>query len=121
MTNPLYTSLQGSADRMVSKFGSPSTIISVTEPDPIEGGEQVPTEHPCRAVVMTYDQRYVNGTTILSGDVLVYISAIGLQVEPKPGMPIAVGGRTYLIISVDPNRYDGQTPVVYVCQARSAS
>jgi hypothetical protein len=120
MTNPLYTRLQGTADRMVSKFGNPGTIITVSTPGQVEGGEPVPVSHACRLVTMAYDQRYINGSTILAGDVQIYISAIGLDIEPQVGMQVSAGGKTYLIVNIDPNRFDGQTPVVYVCQARAA-
>ena len=121
MPTPLQTRLQGTANRMVGKFGNLGKIITMGEPDPVEGGDPVPVEHGCSVVIMGYDARYINGSTILAGDVQIYISAIGLTVEPQVGMLVSAGGKTYLIVNMDPNRFDGQTPVVYVAQARSAS
>jgi hypothetical protein len=125
LANPLYTRLQGTADRMLGKFGNPGKIIDTSAPlapvDPVEGGDPTYPDYDCSVVIMAYDQRYVNGTTILAGDVQLYISAIGLTVEPQVGKLVSAGGKTYLIVNMDPNRFDGQTPVVYVAQARSAS
>jgi hypothetical protein len=120
MTNALYTRLQGTADRMVGKFGNPGTIITIGTPDPVEGGDPVPANHACQVVTMAYDQRYINGTTILAGDVQLYISAIGLDVEPLVGMQVSAGGKSYLIVSIDPTRPDGVTPIVFVAQGRTA-
>ena len=121
MPNALYTRLQGTADKMIGKFGTAGSVITMSTPDPVEGGEPTPTPHPARVVVMKYDARYVDGTVILANDVQIYISAIGLSIEPKVGMLVQVGSVQYLIIHIDPNRFDGATPVVYVCQGRTAS
>jgi hypothetical protein len=116
-----YSEMQAVAEELIVEFGSAGKIIGMSPPDPIEGGDPIPVEHDCRVVIMAYDQRYVNGTTILAGDVQLYISAIGLTVEPEVGMVVQAGGKSYLIVNMDPNRFDGATPVVYVCQARSAA
>lgn len=121
MSNPLYGRLQGTADRMVSKYGQTGSIITTTPPDQIEGGDPVAAPHACRLVTMAYDQRYINGSTILAGDVQIYISAVGLDIEPLVGMQVSASGKSYLIVNIDPNRFDGQTPVVYIAQGRTAS
>jgi hypothetical protein len=36
-------------------------------------------------------------------------------------MQVSAGGKSYLIVSIDPNRFDGQTPVVYIAQGRTAA
>lgn len=119
MTNPLYTRLQGTADRMLARFGAAATIIAPGQPDEVNGGDPVAVSYPCQAVIAAYDQRYVNGTSILAGDVQIIISAVGLGVEPKVGMRVSAGGKSYLIVNIDLNRFDGATPVVYVAQGRT--
>jgi hypothetical protein len=116
-----YGEMQAVADELIGEFGQAGAIITITPPDEINGGDPVPVSHPCRLVTMAYDQRYINGSTILAGDVQIYISAIGLDVEPLVGMQVSAGGKTYLIVSIDPNRFDGQTPVVFIAQGRTAS
>lgn len=116
-----YAEMQAVADELITEFGTAGSVITMSTPDPVEGGEPTPTPHPARVVVMKYDARYVDGTVILANDVQIYISAIGLTIEPKVGMQVQVGSVQYLIINIDPNRFDGATPVVYVCQGRTAS
>ena len=115
-----YSEMQDVADELITEFGTAGNVIAMSIPDPVEGGEPTPTPHACRAVVMKYDARYVDGTVILANDVQIYISAINLTVEPKVGMYVDVGGTRYIIVNIDPNRFDGATPVVYVCQGRTA-
>jgi hypothetical protein len=109
---------------MLGKFGNSGKIIDTSAPltpvDPVEGGDPTYPDYDCRVVIMAYDQRYVNGTTILAGDVQLYISAIGLTAEPQVGMLVSAGGKTYLIVNMDPTKPDGVTPVVFIAQARTA-
>lgn len=121
MTNPLYARLQATAQRLISKFGQSGTITRLAPPDPMVGGEPVPTEYQATLVPMTYSAREIDGTVILAGDMQIYISAIGLAIEPTVGDLAQANGKTFRIINTDPNRYDGTTPVVHICQGRIAS
>jgi hypothetical protein len=121
MTNPLYTRLQATADRLIRKFGQETTITRYTPPDAIEGGDPVPVPYTATVVPMKYDQREIDGTVIQSGDVQIYISSIGLAIEPQPGDLVKVSGKTFRIINGDPNNYDGITNVVFIVQGRIAT
>jgi hypothetical protein len=115
-----YAEMQAVAEELIGEFGNPGKIMTMSTPDQVEGGDPVPVEHDCSVVIMGYDQRYVNGSTILAGDVQLYISAIGLAVEPQVGMLVSAGGKTYLIVNMDPTKPDGVTPVVFSAQGRIA-
>ena len=125
MANPLYARLQATAARLIKAYGSAGKIFDNTasgaEPDPMVGGDPVYPDYDATVVIMAYDARYVNGSTILANDVQIYISAVGLPISPTTGMYVSAGDKTYLIVHMDPNRFDDTTPIVYVCQGRTAA
>lgn len=118
MANAIYTRFQATAKRLIEKYGQSGTVKRVSPPDPIEGGEGSTIAYPAKLVPMTYDQRYVNGTTILTNDRQVYISSVGLAVVPQVGDIVSAGGVDYHVINADPNNYDGLTNVVHIVQGR---
>ncbi len=120
MANALYTRLQATAKRLIEKYGQSGMVKRVTPPDPILGGDGTVTPYTANLVPMTYDQRYVDGTTILANDRQVYISSVGLAIVPQVGDIVTAGGVDYHIVNADPNNYDGVTNVVYVVQGRLA-
>lgn len=125
MNETFYARLQATAARLIKAYGSVGKIFDATapgvEPDPMVGGDPVYPEYDAILVIMAYDARYVNGSTILANDVQIYISAAGLPISPTTGMYVSAGEKTYLIVHMDPNRFDGTMPVVYVCQGRTAA
>ncbi len=65
---------------------------------------------------MAYGARYIDGTVIQTGDMQIYISAVGLPIEPKPGDVVTANGADYALINGDPNKYDGTTPSSSLCR-----
>ncbi|QIG67253.1 hypothetical protein EVB37_017 [Rhizobium phage RHph_TM3_3_3] len=121
MTNALYTRLQATAQRLITRYGQSGVIRRVTPPDPVTGGDGTPSDYPCILVPMTYDQRYVDGTNVRSADRQLYISSVGLAIKPTVGdQAVTADGTAYHIVASDPNNYDGVTDVVFICQGRTA-
>ena len=118
MANPLYARMQATAQRLISKYGQIGTVTRIAPPDPVFGGDPVETAYPATLVPMAYDARNIDGTVIKTGDVQVYISAVGLAIVPQVDDTAMVGGKGYRIVSVDPYNFDGVTNVVFVCQGR---
>jgi hypothetical protein len=118
--NPLYTRLQATAQRLIAKYGQTGTVTRLEPPDPVYGGEPVPTPYPATLVPMAYEARSIDGTVIQTGDMQIYISAVGLPIEPTVGDVVTANGADYAIINGDPNKYDGITPVVLIVQGRVA-
>ncbi|MDP9809360.1 hypothetical protein J2W42_002208 [Rhizobium tibeticum] len=115
-----YAEMQAVAEELITEFGQMGAIKRITPPDPVLGGDPVETSYPANLVPMTYDQRYIDGTTILTTDRQIYISSVGLTVVPQVG-DIAVAGRVeYHVINADPNNYDGHVNVVFIVQGRLA-
>ncbi|MDJ1632252.1 hypothetical protein [Rhizobium rhizogenes] len=120
MVNAIYTRFQATAQRLIVKYGQSGELKRPVAPDPVEGGDPEPEKYPAKLVPMTYDQRYINGTTILTNDRQVYISSVGLAVVPQVGDIVSAGGVDYHVIAADPNNYDGMTNVVFIVQGRLA-
>ncbi len=113
-----YTEMQAVAEELISEFGQQGTIKRITPPDPVLGGDGTETSYPATLVPMTYDQRYVDGSLIRTGDRQIYISSVGLPIVPEPGDIVTAGGVDFNIISTDPNNFDGQVNVVFIVQGR---
>lgn len=115
-----YAEIQAVAHELIEEFGQEGTVKRITPPDPVLGGDGTETVYPATLVPMTYDQRYINGTTILTTDRQIYISSVGLAVVPQVGDIVSAGGVEYHVINADPNNYDGIVNVVHIVQGRLA-
>lgn len=116
-----YAEMQAVADELIAEFGQQGTVMRIAPPDPIEGGDPVPTPYTAKLVPMAYSAREIDGTNILAGDMQIYISSVGLAVEPKPGDLVTASGKTFRIVNGDPNNYDGLVNVVFIVQGRIAA
>lgn len=115
-----YAEMQTVAAELITEFGQAGTVTRNAPPDPVNGGDPVESEYPATLVPMAYDARNIDGTVIKTGDVQIYISAVGLGITPQVDDIATVGGKGYQIVSIDPYNYDGVTNVVFVCQGRIA-
>ncbi|MGQ3080693.1 MULTISPECIES: hypothetical protein [Rhizobium/Agrobacterium group] len=116
-----YARSRATAERLIAKFGQQGTVTRLAPPDPVYGGDPVETAYTAKLVPITYDQRYINGTTITTADRQIYISSVGLEIEPTVGDIITdKKGVAYHVIAGDPNNYDGLTNVVFIIQGRIA-
>jgi len=69
------------------------------------------------AVVSKYPQKMVNGTSIMSGDVRVTLSATSTMVQPVAGDFLDVGAQRYSVIQASPVDPGGEV-VIYKLQGR---
>ena len=83
MANPLYARMQATAQRLIAKYGQAGTVTRIAPPDPVNGGDPLETAYPATLVPMAYDARNIDGTVIKTGDVQIYISAVGLAITPQ--------------------------------------
>lgn len=121
MSNPLYTRLQATANRLLTSYGQTGSVRRLTAPDPVTGGDPVETSYTAKLVPMGYTTREIDGTVIQAGDVQIYISSGGLAIEPTVGdIVVTSNGKQYRVVNGDPNNYDGVTNVVFIVQGRTA-
>lgn len=116
-----YAEMQATAHELIEEFGQVGVVSRITPPDPVLGGDPVPTPYPATLVPMAYEARYVDGTTIKTGDMQIYISSVGLAIEPTVGDVVTANGTDYAIVNGNPNKYDGVTVVVFIVQGRIAA
>lgn len=113
-----YDRSAATADRLIDKFGQQGTITRMENIGQPWKPVQSKVNYPCRLVVLSYTAKDIDGTLIKAGDKKVYVSAIGLKIEPKTTDKLVINGKENTIISVDQLNPAG-TPVYYVCQCRS--
>ncbi|MDE3791694.1 hypothetical protein ACVMB3_002857 [Sinorhizobium meliloti] len=116
-----YADMQATAHELIEEFGQAGAVTRLEPPDPVYGGDPVPTPYPATLVPMAYEARYIDGTVIQTGDMQIYISSVGLSIEPSVGDVVTANGADYAIVAGDPNKYDGVTAVVFIVQGRIAS
>lgn len=102
MVNALYPKLQQTAARLIAKFGQAGAIRRTTTSGPAYDPETVTTDHPCQLAVMQYTDDKIDGTLIMRGDKLVYLSTAGLSVEPSTADKVLIGGEEHAIVNVKP-------------------
>lgn len=113
-----YVEMQETAAELIEEFGQVGAIKRTTAPDPINGGDGTTTTYAATLVPMTYDARYVNGTTIQATDRQIYVSSVGLAIVPAVGDVVTAGGVDYRVVNADTNNFDGVTSVVFILQGR---
>lgn len=116
-----YGEMQDVAAELIEEFGSTGQLIKLAVADPDYGGVPTPTPYTVTLVPMKFEARYIDGSTILNTDILVYISSKGLAVKPELPDRVVVNSVRYSIVSIDPNNYNAATDVVYVVHCRLAS
>jgi hypothetical protein len=117
MTSFNYAATAATATRLLTRFGAPATIkreVAGTY-DPATGTATVTeTVFQTIAAVFAYDQKYINGTLILSGDQIAYLIP---TVAPKQGDRLVWQGIIYTVVFVKPVSPAG-VPVIYEAQIR---
>lgn len=101
--------------RTVSIKRKSSTLIDAAKP--WLGTEETYTSYSCSAVVYPIDERHVNNTSVLSGDMLAYVAASGLAIEPGIYDLFVDGSDTYNVVSASVVR-TGSPNILYTLTLR---
>jgi len=64
-----------------------------------------------------YPDNYMGGDVVKQGDVQIYLPAFGLGFTPVVSLDVAVGGKDYHLVGVDPV-YSGEEIALYRLQLR---
>ncbi|MGK6317236.1 hypothetical protein [Neorhizobium sp. DT-125] len=103
MPNALYTRLQPTAQRPISKYRQPAPSNAAALP--IRSSAVVRRRQSIRP--MTFDHSYIDGTNILTSDRQIYVSSVGLAIVPQVGDIATAGGADFHFVNTDPNNCDG--------------
>lgn len=119
----IYSRAIATVQRLLAKYGAQTTLTTPGSGDgTYDTATQVatppaPVVDDVTAAVFPYDDKFVDGTLILSGDEQAYLSAVGIT-EPKPGSVLAWGGKSYTTIRAKTLAPAGEA-VLYELQVRA--
>lgn len=102
MMNALYPKLRQTASRLIGKFGQAGAIRRTTASGAAYDPETVITDHACQLAVLQYNDDKIDGTLIMRGDKLIYLSTAGLTIEPSTADKLVIGGEEHAIVNVKP-------------------
>jgi hypothetical protein len=114
-----YARARSTAERLIARFGQSGTIRRYT---PV-GGESydpeafIPDDFACTLVDLDYDERQIDGTLIMRGDRMVYMSTAGLTIRPELSDKIVIAGTEHAIKNIMPLS-PGGVDVMFQLQAR---
>lgn len=120
MTGALDKRMRSLAQQLTAKFGKAVTIKEYTGNtyDPATGTNTPSyTDHNANAVVRSYAERLIDGSSVQVGDVEVSVPAKELTFTPDTQDNVLMDGVTYSI--VNPQRtYSGERVALFVLQVR---
>lgn len=113
-----YAEDQADAAELIEEFGKAGSLREMVKTGPTYDPTLTPSDHTVTFAVLDYDVRQIDGARILATDKLVYLSAVGLTIEPKPGhMLVENDGGLYNVVNARPLK-PGATVVFYEVQVR---
>lgn len=119
MTTFDYSRITKIADRFIAKFGQ-DAILRI----PVQGsgdawnpGAGSFDDHGCKLVLVDYDEREKDGSTIQVRDQKAIVSAGSLDTTPDQGHMLVVQGADFAIINVSPLAPGGPV-ILYEMQVR---
>jgi hypothetical protein len=93
---------QATADRLIKRYGQAGKLRHMLKSGPAYDPTLMPVDVDARFAVLGYETHQIDGTRILATDKMVYLSAVGLTVEPKIGMTLVESdGGLYTVVDTD--------------------
>lgn len=124
MTNPTYTSLAATAQRLMDRFGQAMTLRRVVNSayDTSTGTvTQATTDYAVNGVVQAYKESRVDGSIIRRGDKQVIVAGNALTFAPDPDTDrLLIGGVDHAVVNVEEEN-PGGLALVYTLQVREAA
>ncbi len=111
------------AKKLIKKNGQLVTLRGFTAgaaPDPAKPwkpGAPAAQDQTIEAVFLDYEQRYIDGQTIRTGDQRVFMPAEGLTAPPEVEGLVLRGTEVWKVIAVKPLNPNGQA-IMYELQVR---
>lgn len=112
-----YARARATAERLIAKFGQAGAIRRIVASGPSYDPTLTPVDHPCKLVDLDIDERTIDGTLVMRGDRMVYLSTEGLGITPELSDKVLIGGVEHAIKNVLPLA-PGGTVVFWQLQAR---
>lgn len=117
----LYDEFSDTARDLLTEYGQTAyirrSVETAAEHAPWEAPETETKEYPCIAIVLSYHESVLAGSTIHAGDKKIIVAAKGLEIEPTMTDVVLCNGVAYNIVNVETVAPAG-VPIVYRLQAR---
>ncbi|SOC45758.1 hypothetical protein SAMN05892877_117147 [Rhizobium subbaraonis] len=97
-----YARARSTAERLIAKFGQVGAIRRMTASGPSYDPTLTPVDYPCTLVDLDIDERTIDGTLIMRGDRMVYLSTAGLGIVPELSDKVMIGDVEHAVVSVQP-------------------
>jgi hypothetical protein len=102
-----YEDMAAMAKEMLTEFGTTAVLTNpgsgngVLDPTARTYTPAAGSSHTVTLAVFDYDEKLVNGTTVLSGDKLAYVAA-DASLRPRVGATFPWDGKTMKVVAVKP-------------------
>lgn len=99
-----YAATARDAAELLAEFGAPVTLTRITPGvyDPATGTVvNAGVTHTASGVKLSYEQRHIDGTSILQGDQRVYLDPL-IAVAPQAGDTMTVGTEVFTVVASRP-------------------
>lgn len=118
-----YDSAVALARRLLKKKGRQVTLRGFNHGAPADPSKpwkpaaNTPVDSPVFAVFLDYEQKYIDGTTIRTGDQRVFMSTEGVTLEPQQDGLIVTSNGNWTIVKSSPLA-PGEQVILYELQVR---
>ena len=96
-----YSEARGVAEELIGDFGQSATLVQMANSGTQYNPTLVETAHTVTLALVNYRDSQVDGSLILAGDKLVYLSTQGLAVTPDAKDKIEIAGERHEIVNLD--------------------
>jgi len=117
MADPLYTRLNATARRLISKYGKSAEIVRQVTSGPPHNPVVTETTYACKLADIGYSLTDRDASLILVGDKVGIIST-DIAVVPQKSDKLRIDGIDYNLIDLEPLNPGGLT-VIYEYHARA--
>lgn len=111
------------AKKLIAKNGQLVTLRGYADAEPADPdkpwrpGPSTPSEQTIEAVFLDYEQKFIDGELVRTGDQRVFIPAEGLTAPPDARGTVLRGGEVWKIVGLKPLNPNGQA-IMYEAQVR---
>jgi len=97
-----YSRPRATAERLIKRYGQREQLRRSTRSGPEFNPIVSTADYACRIVVLSYEDKQIDGTRIKASDKLVYLSTEDMTIEPAEFDALVIGGVVHEIVNVKP-------------------
>lgn len=113
-----YARLRATADRLIQQFGGAVTFKRIETSGTAWNPVGAEAQFTAFAAVVDYNVTEIDGSLVQAGDRRALVSAVDLDIEPKPGDHLERGSERWRVVRVSRIDVDGSGSVIWDLQLR---